>query len=112
MKNSIVIYDAGFASPRPPRPTSREDYFIRRRPAELHGRLGYSGQKPQVVGCEIFELSDTAAYVETYAPIDDMPLFFTLEVAGRYHRARLCFADGRKLRLEFFVEELDYVEGA
>ena len=97
-------------SQRGTRPTSREDYFIKRRPAELHGRLGYTGKKPRVVGCEIFELSESSAYVETYAPIDEMPEFFTLEVAGIYHRARLCFADGHRLRLEFFFEELDYVE--
>lgn len=111
MKKSIVIYEAGPAPSRPPRPTSREDYFIKRKPAGLHGRLGYSGSKPRMVGCEVFELTETSAYLETYAEIDEMPLFFTLEVAGAYHRAKLCFADGRRLRLEFFVEELDYVEG-
>lgn len=92
-----------------PRPTSREDYFIRRRPTELHGRLGYGGQKPRLVGCEILQLSDNAAYVETYVPIDDMPQLFTLEIDGKYHRARLCYAEGSRLRLEFFTEELDYI---
>jgi hypothetical protein len=110
MKNSIVPHGAALMPARPPRPTSREDYFIKRRAMRLHGRLGYSGLKPRMVGCEVFELSETAAYVETYAPIDDMPQFFTLEVAGSYHRARLCYADGQRLRLEFFVEELNYVE--
>jgi hypothetical protein len=91
------------------RPPSREDYF-RHRPAELHGRLGYGGQKPRLVGCEILQLSDTGAYVEPYVQIDDMPEFFTLEINGQYHRARLSYAEGTKLRLEFFTENLHYID--
>jgi hypothetical protein len=93
---------------KPPRPTSREDYF-RHRPVELHGRLGYGGQKPRLVGCEILQLSDSGAYVEPYVQIDDLPKLFTLEINGQYHRARLCYAEGSKLRLEFFTEDLNYI---
>jgi len=96
---------------RPARPTSREDYFTKRRPVDLHGRLGYGGQKPRLVGCEILELSETGAYVETYARIDETGELFTLEINGKYQRARLCYAEGQRLRLEFFFEELNYISG-
>ena len=76
----------------------------------LHGRLGYGGEKPGMVGCEIFNLSETAAYIETYFPVTTPSPFFTLEINGQYHRARLCYAEGRRMRLEFFTEDLDYIE--
>ena len=110
MSNRIVRMNMLPATIRPIRPPSREDYFVRHRPAELHGRLGYGGQKPRLVGCEILQLSDTAAYVETYVLIDELPELFTLEINGQYHRARLCYAEGQKLRLEFFTEDLNYID--
>jgi hypothetical protein len=95
---------------RSARPLSREDYFVRRRPVDLHGRLGYAGLRPKLVGCEVLELSDTGAYVETYALIDDVPQLFTLEINGEYHRARLIWSEGRNIMLAFFREELHYLE--
>jgi hypothetical protein len=108
MSHSILKMNQLPTTIKPPRPPSREDYF-RHRPAELHGRLGYGGQKPRLIGCEILQLSDAGAFVEPYVRIDDIPELFTLEINGQYHRARLCYAEGSKLRLEFFNEELDYV---
>jgi hypothetical protein len=96
---------------RPARPTSREDYFTKARPVDLHGRLGYGGQKPKLVGCEILELTETGAVIETYAEVDKTAELFTLEINGKYQRARLCYAEGQKLRLEFFFEELHYIAG-
>jgi hypothetical protein len=78
---------------------------------DLHGRLGYAGHKPQLVGCEIIELTETGAFVETYAPIDQTAKLFTLEINGKYQRARLTYAEGQKLRLEFIAEELHYITG-
>jgi hypothetical protein len=92
------------------RPASREDYFIRPRAVGLHGRLGYGGKIRQLIGCEILELSERFAHVETYALIPEMPQLFTLEIDGQYHRARLFVSDGRRLRLEFFLEDLHYIE--
>jgi hypothetical protein len=110
MGKTFRILDSGTGNTPPQRPTSREDYFIRQQRAELHGRLGYGGQKPKLVGCEILELSETAAFVEAYAPIEGTPKYFTLEINGKYQRARLYLAEGRRLRLEFVPESLDYIE--
>ncbi len=110
MSHSIVRMNTLPAATRSTRPPSREDYFVRLSPAELHGRLGYGGQKPRLVGCEILQLSDKGAYVEPYVLIDDIPEFFTLEINGQYHRARLRYAEGQKLMLEFFTEDLHYID--
>lgn len=106
MRNISTRSDAGPL----PRPTSREDYFIKRRPVNLHGRLGFGGQQPRLVGCEIFALSDESAYVETYTLITNPPELFTLEIHGQYHRARLVYAEGQRLHLEFFSENLNYID--
>jgi hypothetical protein len=92
------------------RPPSREDYFIRRHQADLQGRLGYGGRTPKLVGCEILELTDIGALVETYAQVDAMAKFFTLEIDGQYHRAQLVKSKGRQILLAFFKEELNYIE--
>ena len=110
MGRNFRILDSGAGHAHPSRPASREDYFIRHQPAEMHGRLGYGGQKPKLVGCEILELSSTGAYVEPYAPVDSAIKYFTLEINGQYQRARLFVAEGRRLRLEFIAESLDYIE--
>lgn len=110
MTKHMIIFDPRQGASRTARPASREDYFTSRRPDALHGRLGFSIPVPRVVGCEIFELSDNAAYVEAYMQINTMPEIFTLEIEGQYHRARLLYAEGRRLRLEFFDEDLDYIE--
>jgi hypothetical protein len=92
------------------RPPSREDYFIRRRSIDLHGRLGSGGQKPKLVGCEILDLSESGAVVEPYAPVDETAQYFTLEFNGQYRRAKLVKSEARQLLLAFFNEELDYIE--
>lgn len=110
MGRNFRILDSGAGNAHAQRPASREDYFVSHKPAELHGRLGFGGQKARLVGCEVLELSDTGALVETYAPVEDAPKYFTLEINGQYQRARLYLADGRRLRLEFVPETLDYIE--
>jgi len=110
MSNDIVRLAPRAISQRPARPSSREDYFARRRPDNLHGRLGFGGQTPRLVGCEIFELSERWAYVESYVQIDNPPQSFTLEINGQYRRARLCYAEGQRLRLELFFEEINYID--
>jgi hypothetical protein len=110
MSNEIVRSNPRAMSLRPARPSSREDYFAKRRPDNLHGRLGFGGQTPRLVGCEVFELSEKWAYVESYILIDNPPKMFTLEIDGQYHRARLCYAEGLRLRLELFFEELHYID--
>jgi hypothetical protein len=96
----------------PQRPPSREDYYIRehQRQPDRHGRLGYGGQKPKLVGCEILNLTDIGALVETYAPVDAAAKFFTLEIDGQYHRAQLVKSEGRQILLAFFKEELSYLD--
>lgn len=110
MSKNFKILDSGTGNAHPQRPSSREDYFIRQQPVELHGRLGYGGQKPRLVGCEVLELTAAGASVEAYAPIEGTPKLFTLEINGHYQRARLCTAEGRRLRLEFVAEALDYID--
>jgi hypothetical protein len=110
MRQNFIILESRTNSAQRTRPTSREDYFIKHQPVEMHGRLGYGGQKAKLVGCEILELSERGAYVEPYAPIDGTPKFFTLEINGQYQRARLRETEGRKLRLEFFNENLHYID--
>ena len=73
-------------------------------------RLGYGGRTPKLVGCEILELTDIGALVETYAQVDAMAKFFTLEIDGQYHRAQLVKSKGRQILLAFFKEELNYIE--
>jgi hypothetical protein len=107
MNQNIILIDA--RPSKPTRPSSREDYFTRRRPDNLHGRLGFGGQKARLVGCEITQLSEAGAFVETYVPVADMPDIFTLEINGVYHRARRIWAEGQRLQLVFFTEELDYI---
>lgn len=92
------------------RPPSREDYFIRRPSLNLPGRLGLSGPRPRLMGCTVLEFSNSGAVVEVFAPMDETAKFFTLEFNGQYHRARLVRAEGEKLLLAFFAEELDYIE--
>lgn len=108
---SPMSYNNGNSNLAPRRrPPSREDYFIRRHSADLHGRLGSGGQKPQLVGCEILDLSEAGALVEPYAPVDNTAEYFTLEFNGQYRRARLVKSEERLLLLAFFNEELDYIE--
>jgi hypothetical protein len=100
---------AGRTMNPPQRPPSREDYFIRQRLPDLYGRLGYGGQTPKLVGCEILNLTDIGALVETFAPVDAAAKFFTLEIDGEYHRAQLVKSEGRQILLAFFKEELNYI---
>lgn len=107
-----MVFNPRLTSQQPPRPASREDYFVGRSRVELHGRLGFTAEKPRLVGCEVLQLSDTGAYVKTHVLIDNPPKLYTLEINGQYHRARLCYAEGQRLRLEFFFEDLNYIETA
>lgn len=106
MTHQFAIIEHDAISARMSRPASREDYFTRRQLTDLHGRLGYGGVRQRLVGCEVLELTTRGAHIEAYAPIEGSPKLFTLEVNGEYQRARLCMADGRRLRLEFVAEDL------
>ncbi len=76
----------------------------------LHGRLGYGGEHPGLVSCDILDVSKTGVRVETFIHLDHLPDSFSVEICGMYNRARLCWATGNQMGLEFIVDDMQYLD--
>lgn len=75
-----------------------------RKPVKLQGRLGYGGPRPGLTQCEILDLSETGMRISTFAQIDSIPEYVSVEFSGLYMRARCCWTAGREAGLEFIFE--------
>jgi hypothetical protein len=81
-----------------------------RQSTKLHGRIGYGGSQPGLVGCEILDLSETGVRVETFIQLDDLPETLSVEICGVYNRARLCWVSGNQMGLAFITEDTQYLD--
>lgn len=112
MDNHSKLLDAIW--PPPIEPSGEDQRRTPRQPmapqGELYGRLAYGGQSTGLVGCEILDLSETGVRIETYAQIDDLPEYLSLEFGGAYHRARRRWRRGREIGLEFMADDIQPLE--
>ena len=81
-----------------------EKRLAKRSPVKRSGRLAFGGLNPGIVGCEILDLSETGVRVRTFAALDPVPEFFSLEFCDIYSRARLRWSKDHELGLEFIFD--------
>jgi len=76
----------------------------KRVPVQRTGRLAFGGLNPGIVGCQILDLSETGVRVRTFATLDPIPEFFSIEFCDVYSRARLRWSNDHELGLEFIFD--------
>jgi hypothetical protein len=97
--------------PAPINTSAKENRQARRKHSGMQGRLAYGGLHPGLVGCEILDLSETGARVETFVQLDlELPETVSVEFCGAYLRARRRWVHGRQLGLEFIIEDMKYLD--
>ena len=108
MDDISVILDSIW--PPPVNLAANENRLTARKTAGVQGRLAYGGDNPGLVGCDVIDLSEAGARVETFARIETLPEILTVEICGVYNRARRCWAMGRQIGLEFIFEDAQYLD--
>ncbi|MGO9818848.1 MAG: PilZ domain-containing protein [Acidocella sp.] len=76
----------------------------KRTPVKRTGRLAFGGLTPGMVGCQILDLSETGVRVRTFATLDPVPEFFSIEFCDVFSRARLRWSKDQELGLEFIFD--------